>query len=116
KRVGRKRATGTTGRSQRSGEKKISLKQRILRERRVERESGDVKRRQTLAAIPTTDGKWFTPGARVLHPTRGVGEIVELSPEEDGDDRTATLRFRKPPLREVCRLSEVPLRVIPDRR
>ena len=92
--------------------KKLSQKQRILQERRAERVTGESRSKKTLAEMPVIQSDTFAIGMKVFHPKRGIGEIVDLSSRSDGDDRTVTLRFPKPPLRETYRLSETPLRVV----
>ena len=92
--------------------KKLSLKQRMIRQRKQELATGDVTREAVIDQLPTSGDQRFDVGDHVLHPTRGIGEIIAVSDEAD---RSVTIRFSKAPFDVTYRLTEAPLRKIPHR-
>ena len=103
--------------SEKSGLKKRSPKQEILARRRAESASGDAVRRAIEEAMPAIDPQILTVGMRVLHPTHGIGEIVEITSESGDASRTATVRFvhPKPGVNRTFPLNETPLRPLPEK-
>ncbi|MDD3470471.1 MAG: UvrD-helicase domain-containing protein [Thermoguttaceae bacterium] len=93
--------------------KKLSLKQQMIRQRKQERMTCDTARESVIRQLPAASDQCFDVGCQVLHPTRGIGEMIAIS-GEDGDP-SVTVRFSKPPFEVAYRLNETPLRKIPHR-